>query len=480
MSFDITTAATMLSAMQGRTVLVIGDVMLDRFVDGHVSRISPEAPVPVLGQSSVRQMAGGAANVAANMARLGITVTLIGICGDDEAGTALIDELAQHSGITFTPIRIAGRPTSVKTRFRAAGQQILRVDDETVAPIDADTQAHCLKLAADHIKSAALVVLSDYAKGALPPALISALITAAKQHQKPVVVDPKLADLSVYRGASLITPNLAELSIATNLADTQLEAVGQAATQLAQQCDFAHILTTLSARGMLLNAANGDQIHDPATARDVFDVSGAGDTVVATMAGALAAGCTIDDAMRLANRAAGVVVGKSGTATVVPGEIIGHMGGDPPATDWQSNATLCTSWRQSGQTIAFANGCFDMLHAGHLYLLQAAADQADRLIVGLNGDRSVKRLKGESRPLQPATMRATVLASLPFVDGVVIFDEDTPFDLITTLQPDIIVKGGDYQVEDIVGADIVAARGGKTVIVPTLPGHSTSLLVNRY
>ena len=170
MSFDITTAATMLSAMQGRTVLVIGDVMLDRFVDGHVSRISPEAPVPVLGQSSVRQMAGGAANVAANMARLGITVTLIGICGDDEAGTALIDELAQHSGITFTPIRIAGRPTSVKTRFRAAGQQILRVDDETVAPIDADTQAHCLKLAADHIKSAALVVLSDYAKGALPPA----------------------------------------------------------------------------------------------------------------------------------------------------------------------------------------------------------------------------------------------------------------------------------------------------------------------
>ncbi|MEK9760634.1 MAG: PfkB family carbohydrate kinase, partial [Candidatus Puniceispirillum sp.] len=266
---------------------------------------------------------------------------------------------------------------------------------------------------------------------------------------------------------------------ATNLADTQLEAIGHAASQLAQQFNFAHILTTLSARGMLLSAANGDQIHDPASARDVFDVSGAGDTVVATMAGALAAGCAIDNAMRLANRAAGVVVGKSGTATVVPGEIIGHMGGDPPATDWQSNATLCTSWRQSGQTIAFANGCFDMLHAGHLYLLQAAADQADRLIVGLNGDWSVKRLKGESRPLQPATMRATVLASLPFVDGVVIFDEDTPFDLITTLQPDIIVKGGDYQAADIVGADIVATRGGKTVIVPTLPGHSTSLLVNR-
>ncbi len=479
MSFDITTAATMLSAMQGCTVLVIGDVMLDRFVDGHVSRISPEAPVPVLSQSNVRQMAGGAANVAANMARLGIAVTLIGVCGDDEAGTALIDELAAHSGITFTPIRIAGRPTSVKTRFRAAGQQILRVDDETVAPIDAATQAHCLKLAADYIKSAALVVLSDYAKGALPPALISALIAAANHHQKPVVVDPKLADLSVYHGASMITPNLAELGTATNLADTQLEAIGHAASQLAQQFNFAHILTTLSARGMLLSAANGDQIHDPASARDVFDVSGAGDTVVATMAGALAAGCAIDNAMRLANRAAGVVVGKSGTATVVPGEIIGHMGGKPPATDWQSNASLCTSWRQSGHTIAFANGCFDMLHPGHLYLLQTAADQADRLIVGLNGDRSVKRLKGDRRPLQPATMRATVLASLPFVDGVVIFDEDTPFELITTLQPDIIVKGGDYQAADIVGADIVAARGGKTVIVPTLLGHSTSLLVNR-
>jgi len=479
MSFDITTAAMMLSTMQGQTVLVIGDVMLDRFVDGHVLRISPEAPVPVFGQSSVRQMAGGAANVAANMARLGVIVQLIGVCGDDEAATALIDELAHHSGITFTPIQIASRPTSVKTRFRAAGQQILRVDDETVAPIDADTQVHCLTLAADYIKSAALVVLSDYAKGALPPALISALIATAKEHQKPVVVDPKLADLSVYQGASLITPNLAELSAATNLTDMQLEAIGQAASQLAQQFDFSHILTTLSERGMLLNAANGVQIHDPASARDVFDVSGAGDTVVATMAGALAAGCKIDDAMRLANRAAGVVVGKSGTATVVPGEIIGHMGGEPPATDWQSNATLCSSWRQSGQTIAFANGCFDMLHAGHLHLLQAAANQADRLIVGLNSDRSVKRLKGDMRPLQSSTKRATVLASLPFVDGVVIFDEDTPFELITTLQPDIIVKGGDYQAADIVGADIVAARGGKTVIVPILPGHSTSLLVNR-
>ena len=232
MSFDITTAAKMLSAMQGRTVLVIGDVMLDRFVDGHVSRISPEAPVPVLGQSSVRQMAGGAANVAANMASLGITVTLIGVCGDDDAGTTLINELAHHSGISFKPIRIAGRPTSVKTRFRAAGQQILRVDDETVAPINADTQSLCLTLVADHIESAALVILSDYAKGTLPPRLISALIAAAKKHRKPLLVDPKSADLSVYRGANLITPNLAELGAATSLADIQLEAIGQAASKL--------------------------------------------------------------------------------------------------------------------------------------------------------------------------------------------------------------------------------------------------------
>jgi len=230
---------------------------------------------------------------------------------------------------------------------------------------------------------------------------------------------------------------------------------------------------------MLLSAANGDQVHDPASARDVFDVSGAGDTVIATIAGALAADCEIEDAMRLANRAAGVVVGKSGTATVVPGEIIGHMGGKPPATDWQSNATLCSGWRKSGQTIAFANGCFDMLHPGHFYLLRVAAEQAHRLIVGLNGDRSVKRLKGDSRPLQTATIRAAVLASLPFVDGVVIFDEDTPFELITTLKPDIIIKGGDYQGAEIVGADIVAALGGRTVIVPTLPGHSTSELVKR-
>jgi D-beta-D-heptose 7-phosphate kinase / D-beta-D-heptose 1-phosphate adenosyltransferase len=477
MNVNITTAAKLICSLQAKTVLVLGDVMLDRFVDGAVTRISPEAPVPILSQSHVRQMPGGAANVACNLAQMGLHVHLIGVCGDDEAGKSLHGELTKLPTIRFDLVTIKGRPTSLKTRFRAGSQQILRVDDEVTSDIDAAAAEQFSKYALPAIQDADLVVVSDYAKGTLPLLLLEKIIAHAKAKGKMIIVDPKRANISVYSGVDLLTPNLAELQNTTDQILSSIEAIGQAATALAKEFNIGSILTTMSARGMMLSKADGTQFHDPATARDIFDVSGAGDTVVAMIAGALVVGADLEDAIRLANHAASVAVGKLGTAIVVPGEVLAHLAGTPPPTDWPSIAIQCTNWRDSGQKIAFANGCFDLLHPGHIHLLKEAAHNADKLVVGLNGDTSVKRLKGAGRPTQPVKLRSAVLAALPFVDAVAVFDEDTPFDLIATLQPDIIVKGGDYIADQVVGADIVAARGGQVLIVSTLDGHATSKLI---
>ena len=477
MNVNIANAARLLCSLQAKKVLVLGDLMLDRFVDGTVNRISPEAPVPILSQGRVRQMPGGAANVACNLAQMGLHVHLIGVCGDDEAGKALRDELAKLPAIRFDPVTITGRPTSLKTRFRAGSQQILRVDDEVTSDIDAAAVEQFSKYALPAIQDADLVVLSDYAKGALPLLLLEKIIAHAKAKGKMIIADPKRADISAYAGVDLLTPNLAELQNTTDQMLSSIEAIGHAATALAKEFGIGSVLTTMSARGMMLSKADGAQFHDPASARDIFDVSGAGDTVVAMIAGALAAGADLEDAVRLANHAAGVAVGKSGTAIVAPGEILAHLAGTPPQTDWPSIAMQCTKWRDAGQTIAFANGCFDLLHPGHIHLLSEAALNADKLVIGLNGDASVRRLKGAGRPHQSAELRSAVLAALPFVDAVAVFDEDTPFDLIATLQPDIIVKGGDYTADQVVGADIVAARGGQVLIISTLDGHATSKLI---
>ncbi len=477
MNVNIADAARLLCSLQAKKVLVIGDVMLDRFVDGAVTRISPEAPVPILSQSHVRQMPGGAANVACNLAQMGLHVHLIGVCGDDEAGKTLHDELAKIPAIRFDPVTIAGRPTSLKTRFRAGSQQILRVDDEVTSDIDTAAAEKFSKYALLAIQDADLVVLSDYAKGALPLSLLEKIVAHSAAKGKMTIADPKRADISVYSGVNLLTPNLAELQNTTDQLLSSIEAIGQAATALAKEFGIGSILTTMSARGMMLSKADGTQFHDPASARDIFDVSGAGDTVVAMIAGAVVAGANLEDAVRLANHAAGVAVGKLGTAIVAPGEVLARLAGTPPPTDWPSIAMQCTNWRGAGQKIAFANGCFDLLHPGHIHLLREAARNADRLVVGLNGDASVRRLKGAGRPTQSAKLRSAVLAALPFVDTVAIFDENTPFDLIATLQPDIIVKGGDYIADQVVGADIVAAHGGQVLIISTLDGHATTKLI---
>ena len=474
MKFNIANIADLLCTMQSRQVLVLGDIMLDRFIDGTVDRISPEAPVPVLSQSQTRQMAGGAANVACNLAQLGLGVHLIGVCGDDSAAKELETEIGTYPAIKYDPVRVKGRPTGLKTRYRANGQQILRVDDETTNEIGAKESKSFLTRVTAVLNDIDLVVISDYAKGALPLQLLRQIIDAATAKNKYIVADPKRIDVSSYAGANLLTPNLAELQAMTDTDLTTIDAVGKAATTLAKAHGFGSILTTLSARGMILSRKDGLQFHDPASAQDIFDVSGAGDTAVAMLAGAISAKADLADAVKLANHAAGIVVGKSGTATVTPGELLAHIGSTPPVTDWPNIIAQCTSWRDSGQKIAFTNGCFDLLHPGHIHLLIEAAKTADRLVIGLNADASVRRLKGDGRPLQLAETRSTILAALPFVDAVVLFDEDTPFTLIDTLRPDIIIKGGDYREQAVVGADIVKARGGKVVIIPTLKGHSTT------
>ena len=474
---DAPSAANALVAIQKRRILVIGDVMLDRFIDGSVSRISPEAPVPVLEKSRETQMPGGAANVAGNLASLGCNVRLVSVTGDDAQGRSVAALLGANMAIDFHQVIDRNRPTTTKTRFRADGQQVLRFDEETTDAVDAATGKQLLDTFVAALDEADLVILSDYAKGAVPPSLIAEVISHARNAGKTVVVDPKLADFGAYAGASLLTPNLAELRRTGIVAGDTLEQIAAGASRLAAAHDMEAILVTLSARGMLLAGADGSWHHAPAQAREVFDVSGAGDTVIAMMAAALAGGIDRAAAMSLANIAASVVVAKSGTAIATPGEIIDQAGASTPPLDWPHWAATCQTWRETGQSIGFANGCFDLLHPGHMYLLQEAAAQCDRLIVGLNSDASVRRLKGDGRPAQPAERRAAAMIQLPFIDGVAIFDEDTPLELVTALQPDFIFKGGDYLPEDVVGADIVKARGGEVRIVPTLGSHSSTSLI---
>ncbi|MDB2390197.1 bifunctional heptose 7-phosphate kinase/heptose 1-phosphate adenyltransferase [Alphaproteobacteria bacterium] len=482
MTADLATISQVFCTIQDSHILVVGDVMLDRFIDGHVSRISPEAPVPILGKSAVKQMPGGSANVACNIAFLGARTTLIGAIGEDEAGQTLIAELGKNPSITFLPQIIAGRPTTLKTRYRAAGQQILRVDDEDTAPLETDVaQAILMQIEASLASTQAVdaVVISDYAKGCLTPSIIQNIVALCKQAGVKTIADPKLADFSAYHGVDILTPNLSELRAASYESLNEIDDIINVSHDLLAKHEIGAILATLSARGMVLSVADGTTIHGAATARDVFDVSGAGDTVVAAIAACMAQNIGYPLAVDIANLAAGVAVAKSGTAIVSPGEILAQLPVLQIATDWPHWAEQCRRWRENGDKIGFSNGCFDLLHPGHIYLLQQAAKHCDRLIVGLNSDVSVKRLKGTGRPLQTSDSRASVLSCLPFVDGVAVFDEDTPFDLVSTLQPDVIIKGGDYTASNIVGADIVNARGGEVIVIPTLGTHSSSAIVER-
>ena len=467
-------------SLAGARVACVGDIMLDRYVYGATERISAEAPVPVLRIGRQTAMLGGAGNVFRNLATLGAQPVLIATIGEDEAGRSVTDQLEQLDG-DVRLISEVGRQTTIKTRFIAAGQQLLRTDAECTGPVGAATQADAEAQVNAVLPHVGALILSDYGKGLLAQPLLRAIIAAAKATGTPVIVDPKGQDYGIYRGADFITPNRAELQSATRTVVHDEAALVAAARTLIDDCGIGNVLVTRGPDGMSLVAGDGDVIHLPTEAREVYDVSGAGDTVVAVIAAALAAGRPIRSAMRLANAAAGCVVGKVGTAAVLPHELNEALmpGDQNKIVDRESVPARIARWREEGLRVGFTNGCFDLVHPGHVALLDWAGRACDRLVVGLNDDASVRRLKGENRPVQPVGARERVLASLASVDLVVRFAEDTPSALIETVRPDVLVKGADYTVDQVVGATFVQSYGGQVKLAPLEPGHSTSATLAR-
>jgi D-beta-D-heptose 7-phosphate kinase/D-beta-D-heptose 1-phosphate adenosyltransferase len=470
------------------TVLCVGDVMLDRFVYGEVDRISPEAPVPVLRLRETRIMLGGAGNVAANIAALGGSAVLIGLVGDDESARVLNQRLAATQGISAALVETRLRPTICKTRFLAAQQQVVRADEESALALQPSERTALLAELDLALPTAHAVILSDYGKGVLDDAVITAAIAAARARGIPVFVDPKGADYARYRGATCITPNLKELAAASLMPVGSEAQVIAAARRVLAQAEATSILATRSEKGMILVEADGTHHSVPTRAREVFDVSGAGDTVIATLALAHAAGLSLVQSMRISNAAAGVVVSKVGTATVQPAELLHELAaesgedGTParsPLRTLQETAALVAHWKDQGLTVGFTNGCFDILHAGHVSLLAAARGCCDRLVVALNSDASVARLKGPTRPVNKLAQRAVVMGAIKYVDCLVSFDDDTPLSLIEALLPDRLIKGADYTVETVVGARAVQENGGQVVLCELVAGQSTTRIVER-
>ena len=457
--------------------VVAGDFMLDRYVGGDVSRISPEAPVPVVRVRSERFVAGGAGNVAANLAGLGVPVCAVGSVGDDREGEILLS-LPVFRDADVSGIRPLG-PTTVKTRILGGGrQQMLRLDrEETVNPRSEDIAFALSKIGEAAQRGARLVILSDYGKGFCSPAMCRAVIDFARDAGLYVWVDPKKDDWEAYRGAYAITPNVKELSAASGHAvENEDRAVAEAASALAARYGIENILATRSDKGATL-VSRGEASHIPVWPVEVYDVSGAGDTMLAAASAFASAGLPLRDAAVLANAASQIVIGKVGTYPIKAGELLAAVtGGNASAGGKIYSAgeaeNLCGRWRANGEKVVFTNGCFDILHAGHVDSLTAAKSLGDRLIVGLNSDASVKRLKGESRPVNGEISRAKVLSAL---EAVVIFGEDTPAELLSRLRPDVLAKGGDYRPEDVAGREYA----GEVVIIPLTAGYSTTSVIER-
>jgi D-beta-D-heptose 7-phosphate kinase/D-beta-D-heptose 1-phosphate adenosyltransferase len=478
-----------LPALGRRTVLCIGDLMLDYFVYGEVSRISPEAPAPVIAVAREDVIVGGAGNVARNIASLGARCIFIGVVGKDADGRRLKAELARSGGRIRAQLAVdVSRPTIRKLRFVSEhhSTHLLRADWELTHPVGPKIEAALIRHALAALPKSDAVVISDYAKGTLTPRLIRAVIAKARKLNKPVVVDPKGGDFSIYRGATMITPNLKELVEATRMPARNNAEIAAAAGELGRVVGSKAVLVTLSEAGMLLQARGAAPVHVPAHAIAVRDVSGAGDTVVASLAAMLALGADFESAMRTANAAAAVVIGKHGTATVSAAELRARIlpaaalaPEEKIAFDWASTERRLDEWRADDLRIGFTNGVFDLLHPGHIKVLAQARGKCDRLIVGLNSDASVRRLKGRDRPIQNERARAEVLAALEAVDLVVVFGQDTPLELIRRVRPNVLVKGGDYRRGQVVGRDLVEAQGGEVVIVDLVPGFSTTRIVER-
>ncbi|QLB21266.1 bifunctional heptose 7-phosphate kinase/heptose 1-phosphate adenyltransferase [Vespertiliibacter pulmonis] len=465
------------SQFNNAKVLVLGDVMLDRYWFGATNRISPEAPVPVVKVQENEERAGGAANVAMNIASLNVAVTLHGLIGQDDAGNAL-DKLLQTHKIQNQCVAVNSHPTITKLRILSRHQQLLRLDFEEGFH-NIDSQPLLAKLT-DEITAYGALILSDYGKGTLDSA--QEMIKIARKAQVPVLIDPKGTDFERYRGATLLTPNMSEFEAVAGICNNNDDIVAKGLKMIADY-DFSALLVTRSEKGMTLIRPNQPAFHLPTQAKEVYDVTGAGDTVISVLATAIADGRSLEEACYLANAAAGVVVGKLGTSTITPVELDQaiHQRTETGfgVTDEQTMKAIITQAKRRGEKIVMTNGCFDILHPGHVSYLENARKLGDRLIVAVNTDASVKRLKGESRPINDLQARMAVLAGLASVDWVVPFCEDTPQRLIAELLPDLLVKGGDYQPEEIAGSKEVWANGGEVRVLNFENGCSTSNVIKK-
>jgi D-beta-D-heptose 7-phosphate kinase/D-beta-D-heptose 1-phosphate adenosyltransferase len=472
---------------ESTTVLCVGDVMLDRYIHGDIARISPEAPVPVIRLGETRELLGGAGNAAHNIATLGGRAILVSLVAEDGPGDTIRRIVKGVPAITPAFAATALRPTICKTRFIASGQQIVRADEESQLRIQSIEEYALLTQIEANLGHAQALLLSDYGKAVLSRKVLTQAIAGAHTRGIPVFVDPKSNDFSHYRGATCLTPNLKELAQASKMPVADESEVVAAALKVMVEAQAEAILVTRSEHGMLLVETDGTVRSLPARAREVFDVSGAGDTVIATMALAHASGMALKDAMNVANAAAGVVVSKFGTATVTVAEILQEMEDQDEGDRSDVGAVISVSraaalvarWKQRGLTVGFTNGCFDILHPGHVSLLKAARAECDRLIVALNSDASIRQLKGPTRPINDLTTRAQMISAIRYVDCTVAFDAETPLDLIRRLVPDVLVKGGDYSVDTVVGADVVQAEGGRVHIVELVPGKSSTEIISR-
>ncbi|MBI2817576.1 MAG: D-glycero-beta-D-manno-heptose 1-phosphate adenylyltransferase [Acidobacteria bacterium] len=491
--------AKLLHNISGRGLLVVGDFMVDRTIYGEAGRISPEAPAPVIQVQDTQQQLGGAGNVVRNVDSLGGMVWCAGVIGEDETATTLRELLCTVRGCrACCMVQEPGRKTTLKTRIVAAHagqrtehpyghQQVVRFDEETPHPIAAETAAKILGFASDVIGQVDGVVVSDYAKGALPPGLLEPLIGLARKAGKPMFVDPKYKDWQRYRGASVLTPNAAEAEAALEMSFAGFENSATHEAELVQRklhelCLDA-LLVTRGAEGVSLIDNQGFH-HFPTSAREVFDVTGAGDTLIAAFALAAASGANWREAAQFGNLAAGVAVGKAGAAVVYPHEVereasMRHFSADSKIRTREQMQVLAETLHRENKKIVFTNGCFDLLHVGHMYLLREAKNCGDVLVVGLNSDGSVKRLKGNGRPIVPGDDRAFAIAALECVDYLVVFDESDPMELIRAIRPDVLVKGDDYKESEVVGAEFLKSYGGVTRLVRLRSGVSTTALVEK-
>jgi D-beta-D-heptose 7-phosphate kinase/D-beta-D-heptose 1-phosphate adenosyltransferase len=467
------------------TVLCVGDVMLDRFISGDVERISPEAPIPILRIENEKVMLGGAGNVARNISSLGGQVRFISVIGEDQTGDEIEKLLINKLSLDVHLVVDPSRTSSQKSRFVAGNQQMLRADMETTHPVSDEIANIILEIAEEELPECGALMLSDYGKGVLTDDILSRLIKLANDQNKPVIVDPKGNDYRCYKGATLVTPNRKELEHASGMKTRTDAEIIEACNHLIKSAGVEGVLATRSGDGMSLIMYDQDAWHLPAKARAVFDVSGAGDTVAAAMSISLAAGGDLQTAATLANAAAGIVVGKVGTATVQMIEILSRMNKahinteNHPVLDDENALRQINAWQKQGLSVGFTNGCFDILHNGHRSLLQQADDACDKLIVAINTDVSVRKLKGNDRPVNDEMNRAVLLSSLKMVDAVILFGDETPLRLIKLLRPNVLIKGADYEENEIVGAEFVKAHGGCVVRAKLTVGFSTTATIAR-